>query len=259
MNVVCCQMDIAWEDKPANHERVGSMLRSDPPPAGALVVLPEMFATGFTMDVAAAAEPEDTGESHRFLSELSRELGVHLVAGVVTGSVAERGRNECVVYDPSGREIARYCKLHPFAPGGEAEHYGRGAATQLWRWEGFTVAPFICYDLRFPEIFRSAARRGADLFTVIANWPEARVQHWVTLLQARAIENQAYVVGVNRVGRDPALRYTGRTLVVGPDGAVLADGGEAEGLVTATLDREALRQYRERLPFLRDMRDEFVS
>lgn len=121
------------------------------------------------------------------------------------------------------------------------------------------VGSFICYDLRFPELFRAAARRGVDLFVVIANWPVARIGHWSTLLQARAIENQAYVVGVNRVGDDPSLHHTGRSMVVGPGGEVLLDCGEAECIRSVDIDIEFLRTYRESLPFLTDLHPEFVK
>ena len=160
-----------------------------------------------------------------------------------------------MVIDPQGETIANYCKLHPFSQGKEDQYYEPGNEIVTFSWQGFTVAPFVCYDLRFPEIFRTAVRRGANLFCVIANWPEARIQHWVTLLQARAIENQAYVVGVNRVGNDPTLRYPGRSLVVDPMGEIIADAGDREGVTFADVQIDRVTTTREKLPFLKDMRD----
>jgi predicted amidohydrolase len=117
------------------------------------------------------------------------------------------------------------------------------------------VSPFICYDLRFPELFRTiAASQKPELFLVIANWPEKRILHWIRLLQARAIENQAYVVGVNRIGRDPYYTYTGRSLIIDFNGEIVKDAGEAEGFIEAELDLETLRKYRQGLPFLEDMK-----
>ena len=114
----------------------------------------------------------------------------------------------------------------------------------------------MCYDLRFPELFRRvAATKRSEVFVVIASWPEKRINHWETLLQARAIENQAYVVGVNRVGKDPYFNYCGHSLIVNPHGEILADAGENEGIVCCNLDLENLRKYRTRLPFLEDIRD----
>jgi len=121
-------------------------------------------------------------------------------------------------------------------------------------WAGLRIAPFICYDLRFPEHFRSAAGEGADMFVVIANWPVARIHHWLTLLQARAIENQAAVVGVNRCGTDPRFTYNGRSVVVSPHGHIVADAGEREHIVTATIDPGEIRAWRREFPALADIR-----
>ncbi len=254
--VYCVQLNIEWENRAANFARVEALLQATPPPAGSLVVLPEMFATGFSMNVDTVRETQ-AQETARFLAELARRRQVFVTGGLVDAEAAEaRGRpgNLSVTFDPSGREVARYAKLQPFTPGGESQHYHAGSKIASWSWQGFTVAPFVCYDLRFPEHFRAAARAGAELITVIANWPAGRIQHWVTLLQARAIENQAYVAGVNRCGTDPQLSYCGRSLIVSPRGGILADAGHGESVVHAPIDRDALLSYRRDFPFLRDMR-----
>jgi omega-amidase len=257
MHVICLQLDIVWHDKPANHDKVARLLAAVDPAEGSLVVLPEMFATGFSMAVASITDSE-TRESQAFLAEVARRRRLYVMAGIVTSGVPGRGRNECVVYSPEGEEISRYAKLHPFGLGGETTHYESGDGIETFACGDLEIAPFICYDLRFPEVFRRAVQRGANLMTVIASWPDAREHHWVTLLQARAIENQAYVVGVNRCGTDPNLRYPGRSMIVGPDGMVLADAGAAEGVIRADLPVERLRSYREALPFLRDIRPDFA-
>jgi predicted amidohydrolase len=149
--------------------------------------------------------------------------------------------------------IAYYAKMRPFTAGGESQHYVAGKHATVFKWGECTVAPFICYDLRFPEIFREvAAAHRPELYVVIANFPEKRIQHWVTLLQARAIENQAYAVGVNRIGNDPNYSYGGRSLIISPQGDVLADAGMGEGSINAPVDLDGLRQYRQGLPFLED-------
>lgn len=251
--VVCCQLDTVWEDKSANHLKVREMLRAAPPPQGSLIVLPEMFATGFSMDVTAVSDTRSR-ETSDFLAQLASEQGLYVAGGVVHTADDGRGRNECAVFSPDGREVTRYCKLRPFTYAGESRHYVSGDDIRLFTWQGFTVSPFICYDLRFPELFRAAVTRGAEVFLVIANWPTPRVHHWVTLLKARAIENQAYVVGVNRCGSDPQLQYPGRSIVIDPRGAVVADAGAEAGVVTAALDLEALRSYRREFPVLADIR-----
>lgn len=252
--IVLIQPDIVWEDAAATIGRVRGLLAQAPPPRGALVVLPEMYAVGFSMNVAAIHEGDDRpGEA--FLAEVARQYGVTALGGVVTRGPDGRGRNEAVAIGPDGQEAVRYAKLHPFSYAGEDRHYTAGDAVATFAWEGFTVAPFVCYDLRFPEIYRAATAQGADLLVTIANWPRARIRHWTSLLVARAIENQAYAVGVNRCGDDPTpLSYPGRSLVVAPEGDVLADAGETEGLVAADVSPDHVRAYRERLPFLKDMR-----
>src|SRR5439155_1088670 len=118
----------------------------------------------------------------------------------------------------------------------------------------FRVAPFVCYDLRFPEIFRAAMQRGANLMVIIANWPSPRVEHWITLLRARAIENQTYVMGVNRCGNDPYLPYPGRSLIVDPRGNILSDAGDSQIVITADIELATVTEYRRELPFLNDMK-----
>jgi predicted amidohydrolase len=253
MKIYCVQLDTVWENKPASIARAEALFRAAKPDPGSLVLLPEMFATGFSMNVTAIRE-EPKHEAEQFLAATAREFGIFLMGGIVSGSAAGKGKNEAVVFTPQGKELARYHKMQPFTLGGESDNYEAGREPVLFPWQGFTVSPFICYDLRFPEHFRSATRRGAQLLTVIANWPVARIQHWVTLLQARAIENQACVAGVNRAGTDPKLTYTGRSLIVSPKGDILADAGESECVISAEVSLDELETYRRDLPFLRDMR-----
>jgi predicted amidohydrolase len=253
MTIYCCQLDLAWEDKQANFAKARSLLTAAKPERGSLVLLPELFATGFTMNAAPLAE-KPGGETEQFLAGLACELGVFTLGGVLGAGSQGRGRNLSVVFSPEGREITRYAKMQTFTIGGETAAYEAGSEPVIFAWAGFAVAPFICYDLRFPEHFRAATRRGAQLITVISSWPVARIEHWVALLRARAIENQAYVAGCNRSGKDPKLNYNGRSLIVSPKGDVLADAGDGEKVIRADVDLAALLAYRKELPFLADMR-----
>ncbi|MBS1788710.1 MAG: carbon-nitrogen family hydrolase [Acidobacteria bacterium] len=258
MKIYGLQIDSVWETKAPNHDKVTSLLDRAKPEAGSLVVLGEMFATGFSMNVAAIHD-SDTHETQSFLAQTAAKRKIFLLGGVVTKAANGLGRNESVVYSPKGDEIARYCKLQPFTLGGEKANYVAGNDVCLFNWQDFTVASFICYDLRFPEIFRVAANRGANLITVIASWPDARIDHWISLLKARAIENQAYVIGVNRCGNDPKLYHSGRSSIFDPSGKLLADAGSEEGWVEAEVSLASLLDYRNALPFLSDMRPEFVK
>lgn len=254
MKVIGIQFDIAWENKAANFEKARNLLLKASPAENSLVVLPEMFATGFSMNAAAIAESPG-GETERFLANLAREHRVYLVAGAARRGRDGKVRNKALTFSPAGELISFYAKMHPFTPGGEAEHYIAGEHPTAFRWNDCMVSPFVCYDLRFPEIFREVvAAHRPELFAVIANWPEKRIQHWVRLLQARAIENQAYVIGVNRMGQDPSYTYGGRSVIVDPQGEILADAGGREDFIQAELDLASLRKYRAGLPFLADLR-----
>ena len=260
MNVLVVQLEIVWENKPANHDKVRRLLSAANPKPGTLVVLPEMFATGFTRNLALA---EDTGES---IAELAKEHQVQILAGMVRriggprfrvaapgngraeARPSENRTNEAVLFDAQGREVAQYAKMRPFAFAGETAE--PGTETVVVDCGEFKLSPAICYDLRFPELFRAGLKRGANLFAVIANWPTPRLDHWLTLLKARAIENQAYVIGVNRCGRDPNVEYPGHSQIISPRGEVLTDAGETEGVVSAKLDLPDLQAYRQKFPVL---------
>ena len=257
MNVLALQLDIVWHDPSANLEKVRRLLERAHIPEGAMLVLPEMFATGFSMDVAqtAGSSISSTDES---IAALARDRKVCIVAGVVSRQANGKPVNEAAVYFPDGK-VLRYQKIHSFTPGGESANYAAGQQLLLFDWQGFKVAPFVCYDLRFPEVFRAATHRGAQVLIDIANWPVARQEHWTTLLRARAIENQAYMIGVNRCGKDPSFSYAGGSQIIGPRGGIIADAGPREGIITASLCIDALNEYRRDLPFLADLRPEFLG
>jgi predicted amidohydrolase len=253
MTIAALQFDIAWENKPANFTKVLDLLASAKLAPDSLVALPEMFATGFTMNTESMAENYG-GQTEQFLAAAAKEFKIYLLAGAALRGRDGLVRNKALVFSPSGELIAFYAKMKPFSPGGESSHYTAGKEPVVFTWGQCKVAPFVCYDLRFPEIFRqTAAVHRPELFVVISSWPDKRAQHWVTLLQARAIENQAYVLGVNRMGTDPFFNYAGRSVIVDPLGDLVADAGVAESCIRATLDLPLLRKYRTGLPFLDDL------
>ncbi len=251
LRVAVVQFDILWEDKTGNYDRVRSLLERVQEPVD-LVLLPEMFATGFSMNIEKTAETAE-GETVSFLSSIAASRNAHVLGGLMERGV-QGGKNTAVVISPGGDVLCRYVKMHPFSFGGEDQRYEKGNEVCVVDVGGMKVSPLICYDLRFPELFREAMARGAELFVVPANWPSVRVGHFVNLLRARAIENLAYVVGVNRVGEGGGLTYPGRSVVFDPLGEPILDPEDREGVFLCDLDPEKVREPREKFGFLGDRR-----
>jgi predicted amidohydrolase len=253
IKVAGVQMDIAWEHIAENFRRAEAFATDAANEGARLVVLPEMFATGFSMNAQLVSGFAD--ETRSFLSDLSGRLGTFVLAGF-----AEPGdpmpANAASIFDPSGREILKYKKMHPFSLAGEEEHFQAGGSVETVEVEDVRVTPLICYDLRFPEPFRAAAVN-TDLFCVVANWPRQRRYHWSTLLKARAIENQAFVLGVNRAGIGDGLEYTGDSALLDPMGEELAtvEPGLA-GCFIGEVKAENVARIRKQFSFLRDRRPE---
>ncbi len=258
MNIAGLQFDITWENKNANFEKVSRMVEEASLEPDTLLALPELFAVGFTMEPEPLAE-ERGGATETFLSDLARKHGLYVIGGVLGKSSTGRSLNQSVAFSPEGMELARYTKMQPFTLGGESKSYEAGRSPACFKVHDAVMSLHICYDLRFPEVFRPSALAGADLYVVIASWPDARLHHWVRLLQARAIENQAWVLGVNRCGKDPTLSYSGRTLIADPHGEIVADAANEESIIQHRFDIQALRQYREMFPALSDIRRDFVT
>ncbi len=253
MHVIGIQLDIAWEDKPANHRRLRELLETTDIAPGSFVVVPEMFDTGFSMRVSATAQT-DRRESEAVLRELAQQYQCAVIGGVAEPEEDGKSKNVAVAFGPDGTTLARYQKMQPFSASGEHLVYPPGDRHVVFEWQGVRVAPFICYDLRFPELFRAAVRDGAEVFLVIACWPSKRSEHWVRLLQARAIENLACVVGVNRCGQEPGLMFDGRSAAFDHMGRPLFEADARQQVFHVDLDLDALRSWRDHFPALRDMR-----
>jgi predicted amidohydrolase len=246
------QLDIAWEDPEANYATIRPWLAAAKAAGARLVVLPEMFPCGFSMAAERVAEPEG-GPSTSFLREEAARHGLHLAGSIPERPPgAPRPFNTLLLAGPDG-SLARYRKIHPFTFAGESEHYGAGDRHVTVTVEGLRLTLFVCYDLRFADEFWATAA-ATDAYVVVANWPERRRHHWVTLLHARAIENQAYVVGVNRVGEGDGLSHQGDSRVVDPWGEAIATAAGRETMILADLDPAVVAHARKTFPVLRDRR-----
>ncbi len=248
LRLLLVQPDIVWEDRDSNRQLYSRMIEGKAK-EGSLIIFPEMCEVGFSMNAAACADVDGSGRT--FFSEMARRTRSHIIAGLVT-SDSSPPANTAVVFDPSGAVIARYDKRRPFTPADEHKNYSAGHKAVVVEICGVKVGLSICYDLRFPELYRDQIDLGAELLVVIANWPSPRVGQKIVLLRARAIENQAFVVLVNRSGTDPTLTYPGRSMVIDPKGEILFDAGESQCVLDAEIDVSIAREWREAFPALRD-------
>lgn len=253
MRVAALQTDIAWEDPRANFERLAPEIAAAAAAGAGLVVLPEMFACGFSMNTAGIREPTD-GPTPRFLEHMAREHGLWICGSYpeLADERAGRPRNTLLLAGPGG-ERHRYHKLHPFTFAREHEHYDPGAEHVTVRVHDLRLTLFICYDLRFADEFWATAR-ATDAYVVIANWPARRREHWRTLLRARAIENQAYVIGVNRVGTGSGIDYAGDSAIIDPWGEVLVEARKDPALLLGEIDPARVTEARDKFPVLQDRR-----
>ncbi len=250
LTVSLIQAELAWEDPEANRDAFAKRIAELPDDTD-LVVMPEMFTTGFSMTAARLAEAPG-GATQQWMQSIARQRDCALVGSVVVAE-GDAVFNRMLFVTPDGCD--HYDKRHLFRMAGEHEPYTAGDRRVVVSWRGWRIKLEICYDLRFPVFARN--RNDYDLLINGANWPERRIGHWRALLQARAIENQACVVGVNRVGEDPnGYNYSGDSLAFDARGECLADLGHGPATATVTFEGEALLAYRERFPFQVDA-DEF--
>ena len=242
LSITLMQRELAWE-QPADNRRQIEEAIAGLDRAGDLVLLPEMFTTGFSMNALANAEPPG-GDTEQWLGQLARRHDCAL-----SGSIAVRDGegvyNRMLFATPQG--VQYYDKRHLFRMAGEHKRYRAGRERVVVSWRGWRILLQVCYDLRFPVFSRN--RNDYDLALYVANWPAPRRQHWRQLLVARAIENLACVVGVNRIGSDAnGLEYSGDSLAVAADGTLLTDMGNENGAARVVLDGAALQAYRESFP-----------
>lgn len=252
LTITLVQADQIWEDKSANFRNYERLLSDIT--ATDLILLPEMFNTGFSMNAQVLAEPFNNSPSVSWLKELSAKKKAAIYTSLI---IEEEGNyyNRGVFVEPNGA-LSVYDKRKTFGLAGEDKIYSKGEQSVVVTYNGWKIRLQICYDVRFPEISLNQHKNGVpqyDVLLYVANWPERRNQHWRSLLPARAIENQCYVAGVNRVGTDQAgLTYSGDSCVINLLGNRLADVVNEEKAVSVKLSYEELQDLREKLPFLKD-------
>ncbi len=251
MKIGIFQYAPVWEDKLQNQQQIEQLLNNNPLKCD-LLIFPEMTLTGFTMNSGSATENLN-GDSVIFFSKLAQKYRTAIIAGMVSGE--KRKFYNCALYIDSGGVLFDvYRKIHPFSYSNENVHYSAGEKLSIVHNFGCNIGLSICYDLRFPELFRLYAKERVELMVNIANWPSTRIAHWQTLCRARAIENQCYFIGVNRTGTDPNEEYNGNSIIVSPRGEVLLETSNEQGIFTRDIDLNEVLKTRKQFPFLKDMK-----
>lgn len=250
MQIGLVQYSPVWEDKEKNKKKILNLIseveKYD------LLIFPEMTLTGFTMNPADFAEGLQA-DSFRFFSELAKDKNCNIFAGIIEKK-KDRFFNTLIHIKPDGNLVKLYRKIHPFSFSGEDKNYSAGIRPAMSKIKKWKIGLSICYDLRFPELYRKYAKKRTHLLVNIANWPVNRIEHWKALLRARAIENQCYMIGVNRVGDDPKLHYNGLSSVFDPTGKEIVSVENEEKLITVEIDKNFVNEVREKLPFLEDIK-----
>ncbi len=253
LHIILLQYDIEWHDIKVNLAKINELLDSVNSSVD-LILLPEMFASGFTMQPELFSE-EDNKTVHNWMNEIAKKYN-----SAIIGSKPDKVNNEFynrLHFVTSDGVHQVYDKRHLFAMGDEPKHYVAGKEKKIVEYKNWKILPLICYDLRFPVWSRNVSQ-GYDLLIFIANWPAVRNNAWEALLKARAIENQCYTIGVNRVGKDGrGIEYIGNSQVISPRGEVLHKIENKEGIIITELDLELQRRYRNSFPVLEDA-DDFV-
>jgi len=250
MKIALVQYNPTWEDKDSNRQKILSLIQDIEEVE--LIIFPEMTLTGFTMKSVEMSETIH-GESFRFFSSVAKEKSANIFAGIIERR-DRRNYNTLIHIKPDGTLVKLYRKIHPFSYSGENEHYNAGAKPAMTKIRKWKIGLTICYDLRFPELYRKYGKKKVHLIVNIANWPDTRIGHWRTLLQARAIENQCYIVGVNRVGKDPKLSYPGFSSLFDPMGKEIVSVENEEKVIVVELDKNYVNEVREKFPFLDDIK-----
>lgn len=257
IKIALAQTQIIWEDKARNYEIAEKRIEEAVGRKAEAVFFPEMSFTGFSMNTDSTKE--SGGQTIQRMRALAQQYHVSVGFGWVKDCIEACGKceNHYTVVDSTGRVLSDYAKLHPFSYSGEDLRFQGGNALTHFAINGIPCSNFICYDLRFPEIFQAVSRK-AHVIIVPANWPAKRREHWKALLRARAVENQVYILAVNCVGEIGGVVYTGDSCVIDPDGSVMAELSGTEGVLLLELTDDAAR-FRGEFPVKQDRRETFYA
>lgn len=257
-NVALLQMDIQIGKPDENFAHLLELMEQavNDPEKGKpdVIVAPEMWNTGYALDRIHELADQDGARTRETISAFCRQHGVHVIAGSVAVKNGDRVTNTILAFDREGTVTSDYSKIHLFRLMDEEKYLAAGDRAGELELEGIPAGMMICYDIRFPELARRLALGGAKVLFVPAEWPKPRLEHWRTLLRARAIENQMFVVACNRMGISGETEFFGHSLVIDPWGDILLEGDETEAILRATMDLGQVDKVRSTIPIFEDRR-----
>lgn len=254
ITVSAIQFDIKLNDLKHNVEKAFGMMERAANQGSNLIVLPEMWPIGFDYEDIQKLPPSYIDDILGLLADLAKKYKLYVVAGTMAETAEGKFYNTSFLVNPAGRPVGKYRKTHLFKEIGEQDFFAPGNDAFCIETEIGKIGIAICYDIRFPELFRQMALSGAEIICVPSQFPHPRLEHWQTLLRARAIENQLFVVGSNRVGRMGNTEYFGHSMIIGPYGEIIAEADEDEEILTETIDIDKMYEVRKVLPSFSERR-----
>ncbi|KIS03579.1 carbon-nitrogen family hydrolase [Paucilactobacillus wasatchensis] len=256
LKIALAQIDITFATPDDNFARVAKYVEQAAAKQVDVVVFPEMWNTGYALDQLEQIADLNGERTQEFLQQLAVKYHVNIVGGSVAIKRDGHFYNTSYVVNAQGALVSAYDKVHLFGLMNEEKYITAGASEVSFELANVASTGVICYDIRFPEWLRTLSRHGSKVLYVSADWPAVRIPQWEILVRARAIENQSFVVAVNRVGDDPDNHFNGHSLVIDPLGNIVSQAGEQEELVVATIDLDSIEQVRGQIPVFADRRPE---
>jgi len=259
ITISAIQMDIESGNLKTNMEKALKMMEKAANRGSDIITLPEMWPVGFDYEAMSQLPESYLDDILEFLTDIAFKHKTYIVSGTICEPVDGNRFNTCFLIDPAGKITGKYRKIHLFKEIGERNFFSPGWDIGYFDTHLAKIGIAICYDLRFPEVFRQMALSGAEVIFVPAQFPHPRLEHWDVLLRARAIENQLFVVGCNRVGKMEKIEYFGHSMIIGPYGDIIEEAGDGEELITEVIDLERLYNVRKVLPSLSERRPEVYT
>lgn len=253
MIIAAAQMNIIWENYGANIKKIKAFVKEAATKKAELILFPEMSLSGFTNNIGVLTDNEE--EIIKFIKGLALINKINIGIGYGVKGHHHKGDNKYSIISKDGNVLCTYTKMHPFSFSNEEKHFNKGNKISTCKINQFNITPFICYDLRFPEIFQIASKQ-SQIITVAASWPKLREEHWLTLLKARAIENQCFVIGINRCGEGNDILYNGASVFVSPDGRFINEVNSDEGLIITEIKPDKINEVKKKFDIKNDRREE---